>query len=550
MNEQKMIKHLARIPVAVLFSLLIAMVFVGNGSCKKIKNPNAGTGIKDTISYDYLKTRIFVQFVDAATNINLSSYDGDPLSVEVSGSSKHAVVDILGNQEEIYYPQNGFISFGLLPEIIPSSSSPVKFTVRTKLYNHLAAAKEITVTDEGDYYVVIPIINLEFPPEGVIIATANNVGNLYNGVVHDDVIVATENAEAQFKVQGGTKLTGADNSSLSGKLNLTLVYHNLDSDVGMSTIQGGVSSSTIKNNNTSGSLFFPAGVIDLIITDSDYKQAHFIENKMLEVKIQIPGQTYNPSTYSYYKSGDNLDVYSYLPDTGLWNYEKSVSVTANLQAVVYTNGLNSINFSNVFPVNCNEGAKFKFTAGCNGTNSLLVNGVLRKNSDDSFISNISLAATRYEDIYMPVRTGSAKIYIDWEQTNECGGCVVVPAQSHLQIDNMCTHSQVNLPLDDNGNVTTAIKGYFNGQCVSDTNYLILPSFGVWVRHVDSQCWRWTSMVEGEATLSGLAYGESYMVGTYFGGQWQEWEMKIDDDSDKTFTLIFSDKVCNEVFGIL
>jgi len=545
-----MIKLRASFLTIIAFSVLAVMIFFGNNSCKKIKNPNAGTEIKDTIKYDYLKTRVFVQFFDAATNENITQWDGDPLSVEVVGKSNMAVVDILGNQEDRYYPQNGFITFGILPEHVPSTSSPITFTIVTDIYNHLSASKEITITDDGDYFVKIPIINLEFPPEGVIVSTLSNVGNLYNGVVHDDVVISTDNSEAQVKVQAGTKLLGADSTSLTGKLNLILVYHKLDNDIGMSTIQGGISSSIVKNNTTAGALFFPAGVIDLLISDSDYKEAHSIEDKALEIKITIPNGTYNSATYSNYKSGDELDVYTYLPDTGLWNYSKSVSVSANLQAVVYSSGLYSYNFSNKVSISCKEGAKFKTTGGCQECSSTVIDGVIRKNADDSFISSLSLAATGDETIYIPQRTGSAKVYIDWNESSECNGCSVDPAFSHLDIDNMCTHPRQNLPLVDNGLVTTSITGYFNGQCVSDTNYLILPSFGVWVRHMDSQCWQWTSMKLGEAQMCNLIYGETYMVATYFNNQWQEWEMTVIDDSDKYFTIIFTDAVCNEVFGIL
>jgi len=472
-----MIKHRASFLTIIVFSVLTVILFLGNNSCKKIKNPNAGTGIKDTIRYDYLKTRVFVQFYDAATKENITQWDGDPLSVKVVGKSKMAVVDILGNQEDRYYPQNGYMTFGILPEFIPSTSSPITFTIVTNIYNHLSASKEITITDDGDYFVKIPIINMELPPEGVIISTLNNVGNLYNGVVHDDVVISTDNSEAQVKVQAGTKLMGADNTSLTGKLNLTLVYHKLDNDVGMATIKGGVSSSIVKNNTIAGALFFPAGVIDLLISDSDYKEAHTVENKALEVKITIPNGTYNPATYSNYSSGNELDVYTYLPDTGLWNYSKSVSVSANLQAVVYSSGLYSYNFSNKISISCKEGAKFKTTGGCQECNSTVIDGVIRKNADDSFISNLSLAATGDETNYIPQRTGSAKVYIDWNESSECSGCTVDPAFSHLAIE-ICSH-HICFTIDE---ITQLGFTQIHGSP--------LPAGGIYMPHPNSKRWKY------------------------------------------------------------
>ena len=118
------------------------LLTVGNYSCKKIVNPNAGKDSRDTIQYTSLKTRVFVEFVDAATNENITTYNGSILSAEVIGKSNLLVADILGNTKEKYFPQNGLLTFGLLPDIPPSASSPVTFTIKTKLIRHLTAFRK------------------------------------------------------------------------------------------------------------------------------------------------------------------------------------------------------------------------------------------------------------------------------------------------------------------------------------------------------------------------------------------------------------------------
>ncbi len=536
-----------------ILALVTILLTVANYSCKKIVNPNNGNDSKDTIQYTFLKTRVFVEFVDAATNEIITTYNGSILTAEVIGKSNMLVADILGNTKEKFFPQNGLLTFGLLPDIPPSASSPINFTIKTNLMRHLTAFKEVTITEEGDYYISIPIINLDMPPEGVIIETRNNAGNLYNGVVHEDIVIATSGGEAQVTIPAGARLFSSDSNYLSVNLNISLIYHNLDSDIGMATISGGVNSSIIQNNSITNALFFPGAVLDLRISDNNYMHASYIEDKKLEIEVVIPDGTHNPATTSAYKNGDIIEVSSYLPDTGFWSHIESSEViyeNGKLMATTTTFELHSYIFSNFNSINCNDGVSFKLQGGCQQCGSMLVDGILRKEADDSFISYITLAANWEGTAGILQRAGNTKSYIDWSDNNNCNSCSVDPVASPTAIDNMCANSTINLPMIDNGGGVISINAKFTGQCVSDTNFIILPSFGIWTRHIDSQCWRWSSMENGMANICNLNFGESYIIGTYFDDSWQQWEITIDNDADYNFTLEFSDYVCNDIFGII
>lgn len=537
----------------IIFTLFLGVIFMGNNSCKKITNPNSNEGSKDTIRYDFLKTRIFVQFVDAVTYQNITTEVGEVFSVEIVGKSYEAVADIIGSRKEKYYPKNGFITFGIFQEFVPSINSPIRFTIATSLTNHYPASKEIIITNDGDYYVKIPIINMDLPPDNVSITQLSNVGNLYKGIVHDDIIIATENGEAQITIPAGTELTAEDNSYLSGSLNITLIHHSNDNDMSMATIQGGISSSILKNTYSSKVLFYPANVIDFKIFDIDGKEAYYVEKKMIKVTTVIPDNAYNPNTASNYKLGDQIEVFSYLPDTGLWNYDNEVTITSGGSGLVVAasvTGLHSYNISNYKSVSCNEGLSFKLTGDCPECGSLLVEGIMRKQADDSFITGVSIAATWNETSYFPYRTGINNVYIDWAESSNCNTCIVNPAYSPLSIIDMCSHPQVYLSLIDNGFATTSIMANFSGKCSSDTNFIILPSFGIWVRQPDSPCWQWNSMINGSAQICNLVQGETYILGTYFDDMWQEWTIIVDDQEEYNFKIEFSGSVCHDVFGIL
>ena len=542
-----------RINVILLISFVLVSIYLNLTSCKKIANPNSGKDVKDTILYEQLKTRIFIQFIDANTIENIVPDNGTYISTSIVGSSKDAVVDIIGMQKDQYSPKNGFLTLSLFPEYIPSANSPICFTIISQLQNYLSSSKEVIITSDGDYYIKIPMVNIEDPPPSVTINHEAGVGNLYNGVVHQSISITSTNGDAIITIPAGAKLLDTDTNELKGKLNLTLVQYSTENDKSLSVIPGGISSSILKNNSTVPVVFFPANVLSFSITDSEYTKAAIVEDGMLDIEIKIPNNSYNPNTYSSYKMGDEIELFSYLPDSGLWNYELTNSISNNssgLSLNTSTNSIGSYNFSNYLVSDCYDGSIFNISGDCQEHESLLLEGVLRKQDDDTFISSLCIPSFWNKDLKIPTTTGGTNVYIDWNNANECSPCVVDPIISPLLIDDMCSIQTINLPLVNNSQITTSIIARFSGVCPSDTNYLILPSFGVWTRHIDSQCWNWSSMNAGTSQISNLTSGETYIIGTYFNDKWQQWEVTIGIEEDYKFIIKFPESVCKDVFGIL
>lgn len=540
--------------ITALFSLTIVALYLNINSCKKIENPNSDKNIKDTITYDLIKTRIFIQYIDANTGNNLQVTDGRELTVAIVGKSGEAVCDIIGLQNDTYYPQNGFLTLALLPEFSPGSSSPITFTIVSKMYNFVTSTKEVSLTREGDYLVKIYMINKEDPPEGVIVERMFTVGNLYNGALHSDVTISTPYNEVSVTIPAGTKLTDVNNVDLQRSLNLTLVYYNINNDRAMSCINGGIAGTTMKNSIRNQAVIFPACVFDLEITDVDMTVAHNIFNKELQIEIIVPEGTYNPRTGADFKINDDIEIYNYKPDTGMWVYNKSMVISDNgsgvLSILSQSSELYSFTFCNTRVNSCSDGSVFSISGDCQDCGSVQIDGVIRKQADDSFVSEVSLAGPRANEINMPFTTAGTPVYINWDQANECNTCIVNPAISPMIIDNMCSPQVQQLPLSSTLPVSYFIDAVITGQCESDTNYVIFPSLGLWVRPVETQCWRWVGMEDGKSLICNIIHGETYIFGTYFNGTWQEWEVIIDEESDYSFKLIFSGADCNEIFGIL
>jgi hypothetical protein len=130
------------------------------------------------------------------------------------------------------------------------------------------------------------------------------------------------------------------------------------------------------------------------------------------------------------------------------------------------------------------------------------------------------------------------------------GCKINPSYNPTTIENMCLGPGVDINLMKGVGDLKSIEATFLGRCSSDTNYIILPSFGLWVKNIDAVTdWKWYSMEKGKAQIYDLTIGQTYIFGVYFDGVWKEWRATIREDSKLDFNIEFSDGICNDVFGI-
>ncbi len=549
-------KPISNVNVSILFLAVIALAYVSFYSCKKIPNPSGSGDEKDTINYDLIKTSIHVQFVDASTNEFIIPEEGSSLKVNIVGKSQAAVFDIIGMQKEEYIAQQGFTTFALNPiaEFVPSSLSPVSFTIIASVDKYLTSAKEVTITSEGNYLLKIFMVDVNNPPSGVIIEKLYDVGDLINGVLQDPVSISTPNSEVMIDIPAGVRLLDRDSIKLKGKLNLTLSYFNNQDDMALATFTGGIASSVIENNSINSGIFFPAGLVDFEIYDSYWHKASIVENGSIEINMEISDQTYNPVSGSNIIDGDDVGLYSYVSDTGLWMFDQWATITDTILSSFYTtvktSRLNSYNFSWFEKNNCKQGSKFKVKDNCQQCESIMLEGIVRKQADNSYVTNISIVGEWNEQINIPFSTGGTPVYIDWNQGNLCNYCYVDPVFSPNLIDNMCTQQLISLPLTDDSQAAMSIEATFIGSCASDSNIVVLPSFGVWIRPVDASCWRWSSMNNGIAQICNVIYGETYVLGTYYDGSWKQWTVTISEEETYNFAIEFSQSVCLNAFGIL
>lgn len=534
-----------------IISLTLALFLLIIADSCKVKNPLDGA--KLIINYDILKTFVNVQFEDAATG-NLIGFEGNKqVVVTIKGENADAVLDNTGILKEEYKSSNGFLGLSLNPntEFVPTENNPIKFTIVAKINGYISTSKNVTIGEEGTYNLKIVMTDISNPPPGVIVQESKGVGNLESGTgtVESEIIVKTSGDEAEIIIPEGTVIKDGDGNTLSGSLDVTLVYFDNLLDGSLAAFPGGLMTRVNQNGQTLDGAFFSAGFVALEITDESGISAETFEQNPIQLNMGIQGATYNPETSSSIAAGDNLPVYSYNTDSGEWTLEENVTVEngtnrSDFMVTAELTHLSYWNFDWFWSEYCTYGVKFKFVGDYAGCGCTQQSGIIRKQADNTYFSYINFYACEGEVIPTYYAPANMPVYIDWND-NACSGVKV--QEDITYIENLCTPDIIEITLITVGDNRTNITVDLMGRCASNPDVEIRPTYGAWFRPNDSYCWRWAFMSNGLADICDIELGKEYVIGTYFNGQWYQTNYTVTESTILEWNIDLPSEACDQIF---
>ncbi len=528
-------------------SLLLIISILGFNACRKLGNPTEGT--KLIVNYDLLKTNIGLEFVDAKTGILIGQEDGKRVKVHIMGESAEAVLDLTGTQKESYNSSRGMISLALNPnaEFSPSEAAPLHITFVASLDGYITTSKQLSVSRDGNYKLRFFMVDKENPPQGVSVATAWNVGSLVSGILQEEINIETQGGEASFTIPAGTRITDADGNYLQASLHLMLAYFDNMEDAALAAFPGGLIARVNQGNQVNEGTFYSAGFVAIDVADATGRQAKFFEENKVELSMKIASQTYNPETASSVAVGDELPLYSYEPDSGLWVYEQKLEIetaTSGFQVNTQLTHLSYWNFGWFYDQYCQSGIQIKFTGELNCDNKWM-DGVIRKKADNSYLTHISIYAGNESSMQVLNVPKNLPVYIDWSTDwSSCNGCSVGAGSDPIQIPNLCATTTLSIPLSCSADSATSMLEMY-GYCINNANVEIRPTFGIWFRSADDYCWQWLFMVDGQTQLCDLVDGQNYIIGMYIAGEWIELPMKADGSDIIRVDMAFPGEFCDQ-----
>lgn len=534
------------VSIVIVFVLTLGLV-TGLDSCK-LKSPV--DGVKLIVNYDLIKTFINIQFADATTGELIGQSSDAQVKVVISGPNADAVLDNTGISKDEFYSINGFMGLSLNPnsEYVPTASNPIRFTVVATLNGYVSTSKTITIGKEGTYNEFIVMTDISNPPDGVVVKEENDIGDLQDGVVQEEISVKTQNGEASITIPSGTVIKDANGNTLSGSLDILLIYFSNLEDASLAAFPGGLMTSVNQNGGTEDGAFFSAGFLAIEITDQSGIEAEIFEENTVELGMGIDGRTYNPETTQQIAEGDELPLYSYEPETGEWTFEQNVNIEAgarsDFEVTAQISHLSYWNFDWFWGDFCFEGIKLLFVGDYGGCNCTQQVGIMRKSADDTFFTYMYLMACEGEYIQTYYLPANMPVYIEW--VNQSCSNIVVEEDITL-IDNLCAPDILEISLTAYNANTTTVTVDVMGRCASHPDVEIRPTYGAWFRPVDDYCWRWAFMYDGHVEICDVEIGKEYLICTYFDGQWYEHTELVTQDTYIFWEIDLPVDFCETIF---
>lgn len=543
-------KTLTRITVQILLFLLIAFtVIMSFHACQKIESPTKG--VKLIVNYDLLKTYVNIRFYDAATGQQIGMDDGKQVSVNITGESASAVIDMEGESGKTYKSGGGYMTLYLNPnvEFFPSLENPIRFSIVAQLEGYMQASRSMVITENGDYFVDISMVQSQLPPEGVVVTKEDNIGNAVQGEIQEDISVKTNGDLAGVFIPKGTVLKDENGNVLSGSLNIEITHFDNLKDQSLASFPGGLMSGLKKNESIKDGVFYTVGFVSVEIKDNSGKQAKIIEGEPMALTLMVPEQTFNPQTSSTVNSGDYVSVQSYDPEEGVWNYEQASnieSVMNGMEVTAWLNHLSYWNFGWFYENSCETGVEIAFTGDQSGCECVNVQGIMRKTQDDTFLRYVNMEVCDGETVIVTNAPANIPVYIEWSNTT-CYNYFVDPAYNPLHIVDLCNNNQYDVPLLNESGQITNISIDVTARCDSYPDVEVHPTFGFWFRESAGNCWRYGFMYDGKANICDVEIGKDYVIGAYYENSWNEWEVTVTQSEYVVLDMELPDGVCNTLF---
>lgn len=265
---------------STLLSLLGLLLVVW--ACDTTKLEDALDDFAPVIALEDIDTSVSVLFVDASTQELISG----TLNVTFYGQNAAQVVDIYSDPLSEVAVENGILTFGISNAIRPSEDQPFRVEIGIDGGSTYLSKRVILTLDQtGDNDFEESLVNLQNPPEGVVILTesvgATDANNALPAPIRIESVlnqsqksVLDQSLNAQTAASGfvcelpaGTIFLNAEGAPLSGSLQARFNYFSpeFEESVNALTEEYFV--------DDQGNPVQPAGVLSMQITDSNGNKA-------------------------------------------------------------------------------------------------------------------------------------------------------------------------------------------------------------------------------------------------------------------------------------
>jgi hypothetical protein len=512
-----------------LFTISFLLLFYS--SCD-IKSPVEDVNI--IFNAKPITTIIAGDFVDANTGMPITKN----ITLTIQGAGRSGIADLTGEIKSSFTTKNGFVSFALTEDIRPAQESPARIILIAKASGYKTNSMPIDITHTGSVNFSIPMLPEGGPlPEGIVTGNGPVKTNNQGVTTAPSTLNITESSSgisSSVYIPSGVKVTDKNGNALTGSLTAAMTYYSPVSGEAIKYFPGGFNVYTNTNGLQEQTTFITAGVAEITLKDGSGKEARYFQTAASKHKadsdstlplitIEIPSNAVNPETGQQIKEGDEIDLWSMLPDSAEWNWEKKYVIQYNKATGKYfvtfqTNHLTLWNFD-WKGYQCYIGGSIRFTGIPNSYPlKVTLSGGIGQFYYEGVITDGNLSFNRPPNF--PV---TARVYDN--NTMQLLGEKVL---------DLCNMGNIEWPL----NITpptppVAVIVNAEGWCPCQPDVLIRPNGNpVWYQNITLgwTFWIYAGKIEdGQITIPGILSTHDYRYGTWYEGEWYEVAARVYED---------------------
>ena len=298
------------------------------------------------IALEEINTNVSVRFVDAQTDEFLN----EQVSMRFLGNNGADVIDIYSDPISELDVVGGIGGFGIKNALVPSESNPIEVRVVGQAQGFETGSSTVTISNTGLTETTVFMVRQNQTVQGG--ASANAVGQASGGTVQQAVQLstasgdATNQAAAAVSVPVGPVATTSAGQAASGALQTSIAFYTAPTTQTSQAFPGGYSGGVQQSSGVvTQAPITTAGFMTVTVTDGSGNEVTSF-SPPIELSIDVPGTTLNPSTGQVIKNGEAISIMSYDDDGGIWKDEGSAAVAGpdgngNFRATFMTNHLST-----------------------------------------------------------------------------------------------------------------------------------------------------------------------------------------------------------------
>lgn len=535
----KLISKRNQLAAGIVLVIFFTIIYT---SCD-ITNPTKSIAvIFNTLS---ISTTASVNFVDAATNLQIGSASQKDINVTFSGRDKDKIVSLRAEPVSSVSTNFGVVTFGINPDYTPTPQNPIKIVLTVMCNGYATTNMPLTIQSTGSRSITLKMISVSDPPQGTSTSKPTSVPSDQNGQVSSDVNVQTSGESstgggASLSINSGTGITDINGKPLTGNLTASVTYFSGNSSEAVNSLPTGLSVSVTNQSGTTGQGFVqPAAFASYIITNQN-GQAASTFNTPIQLSMTVPGSTINPSTNAAIKNGDSVPIYSYNDNLGSWKYETDAKASGPDAAGNYTLTFSASHLSdwlagwiqsgnNVYTKSLTLNITGKFAA-------LRIEISSNNNSLYSYDINSNQAELSIDTLTVPE---GAPVSIKAYNLLDCSK----PLVGSLNIPDFSSSTTGTYDLNVDTGDTTAVYVDATAICQDRNPVLKIKPNGYDV-YIQNSC-GWVdvgTLVNGKITLYGLKLNTTYTFGIIYKDKMYS-DSHIVDQTSYTFDYNLDADVC-------